>query len=336
MQCPKCSAELVENQRFCEECGTRISAAAPLPADTAVCRCAPGSALPNANGFCENCGFKLAAPVPAVGAVKYDYPPDLGLVSDRGRVHPINQDAGIVGRSPSGAVAIAVADGVSSSDQAEVASATAVAAAYREMVEAPADLPGEEIVRRAVAAAHAAVMNIPYTNTPMEEPETTIVVALVRGSSTSVAWVGDSRAYTISTAYSRLVTRDDSWLADVVEEGHMTLEQALADNRSHSITQCLGMLDGEIRIHVRNLNLEPDTWLLLCTDGLWNYFDQTPAMAQAVAAATSEADAFELCQHLVKLANQAGGHDNITAGAYRIGSSAGVFQAVTDKVPTIP
>jgi len=211
-----------------------------------------------------------------------------------------------------------VADGVSSSDKADVASATAVAAAYREMLEAPDGEPADEVVRRAVAVAHAAVMGIPYTDTRMEEPETTIVLALVRGSSTTIAWVGDSRAYTISNARSRLITRDDSWLADAIEVGGMAFDEALADNRSHSITQCLGMLDDQIRIHVRNFILQPDTWLLICTDGLWNYFDQLPAMAQAVADAMSDADAFELCQHLVKLANQAGGHDNITVAAYRI------------------
>lgn len=285
MKCPKCSTEIAENQRIC-----------------------------------GNCGSTIDLQLQSSGALVFDYGPDLALVSDRGRHHPDNQDAGIVGRSPTGTVAMVVADGVSSSDKAEVASATAVAAAYKEMYEASGDEPDREIVQRAVAMAHAAVMAIPHTDTQLDEPETTIAAALVRGSSVAVAWVGDSRAYTVSSARSRLITRDDSWLADTVEGGRMSLDQALADSRSHSITQCLGMLDDQIRIHVRNFVLEPDTWLLLCTDGLWNYFDQLPAMAQAVAEAGPDADAFELCQHLVKLANQAGGHDNITVATYRIGS----------------
>lgn len=314
MQCPKCAAAVLENQRFCEECGTRI---APLPAAAgAICHCPAGTAAPDENGYCENCGFKVAT-AEHVAQVKLDIAPDLAMVSDRGRHHPINQDAGIVGRSATGTVVIAVADGVSSSDKAEVASATAVAAAHKLMMEAGDEEVGTDVVTRAVSAAHAAVIAVPYTDQRREEPETTIVVALVRGKEVTVAWVGDSRAYAINNKYCRLITRDDSWLADAVEGGSMTLDEAMADRRSHSITQCLGMLDDDIHIHTRSMTLDPDTWLLLCTDGLWNYADQLPAMINAVGDAGEDADAFELCEHLVKFANHAGGHDNITVAAYR-------------------
>jgi serine/threonine protein phosphatase PrpC len=316
MQCPKCTAQVLENQRFCEECGTRIVPLATAASAGATCHCPPGMAAPDENGYCENCGFRVVA-TEHVAPVKLDVAPDLAMVSDRGRHHPVNQDAGIVGRSSSGAVVIAVADGVSSSDKADVASATAIAAAYEVMMEAAGDEVGTDVVTRAVAAAHAAVIAIPYTDTRREEPETTIVVALVRGKDVTVAWVGDSRAYAINSKYARLITRDDSWLADAVEGGSMTMDEALADRRSHSITQCLGMLDDDIHIHTRSMTLDPDTWLLLCTDGLWNYLDQLPAMADAVAQAGQDADAFELCEHMVKLANHAGGHDNITVASYR-------------------
>lgn len=278
----------------------------------------PKCAAPlNDGGICEHCGLLVAAPHALQMPIKYDYPPYLALVSDVGRHHPVNQDNGIVGRSPSGNVIMVVADGVSSSDRADVASATAVAAAYEALLQTTADEPGPEAVQRAVAIAHAAVMEIPYTSTRKEEPETTIVLALIRGGVATIAWVGDSRVYTVHPGYARLITRDDSWLADALEQGIMTPEQAMADVRSHAITQCLGMLADPIRIHVRTVKLDPDTWVLLCSDGLWNYFDKPAAMAQTVNSAGEEADAFELCQYMVKLANHAGGHDNITIGAYR-------------------
>jgi len=248
--------------------------------------------------------------------LKFDVPPGLALVSDVGRHHPVNQDYGMIGRSESGNVVLVVADGVSSSDKADVASATAAAAAYNALIQIPPEVPGPDAVQAAVAMAHAAVMDIPYTSVRKEEPESTIVLALVRGNVATIAWVGDSRAYTVGAQYSRLVTRDDSWLADALEQGEMTLEEAMLDVRSHSITQCLGMLNDPIRIHVRTVKLEPDTWLLLCTDGLWNYCDSPAAMADRAREAGEDADAFELCQHLVKFANHSGGQDNITVGAY--------------------
>lgn len=246
---------------------------------------------------------------------------DLALVSDVGCHHPVNQDAGKVGRNPTGAVIAVVADGVSSSDQAEVASASAVAAAYRVLVEAADDQPGRDVARRAITAAHAAVMAIPHAGSRLTVPQTTIVAALVRRLSATIAWVGDSRAYAICGSHSRLLTRDDSWLADAIDTGIMTPDEARTDHRSHSITQCLGMLDGEISVHVRDIILEHDSWLLVCSDGLWNYFDRPAALAQAVREAAPDADAFELCRHLVKLANRAGGHDNITVAAYHLGDA---------------
>ncbi|MBV8635203.1 MAG: serine/threonine-protein phosphatase [Burkholderiaceae bacterium] len=248
--------------------------------------------------------------------LKFDIPPGLALVSDVGRHHPVNQDYGMVGRSESGNVVVVVADGVSSSDKADVASATAVAAAYNALIQTAAETLGPDAVQAAVAVAHAAVLDIPYTSVRKEEPETTIVLALVRGNVATIAWVGDSRAYTVGPEYARLLTRDDSWLADALEQGEMSPEEAMADVRSHSITQCLGMLNDPIRIHVRTVKLEPGTWLILCSDGLWNYCENPAAMAEHVREAGRDADAFELCQYLVKFANHSGGHDNITVGAY--------------------
>ncbi|HEY8024124.1 MAG TPA: protein phosphatase 2C domain-containing protein [Burkholderiaceae bacterium] len=292
MQCPKCLG-LLNQDGFCDTCGLPIASFEAVP-DT------PRVATP-----------MRSAPL------KIDLPPDLALVSDIGRHHAENQDYGMVGRSDNGNVVIVVADGVSSSENADIASATAVTAAYNELIRASAEQPGPEVVQRAVAIAHAAVMEIPYTSSHKEEPETTIVVALVRGGVATIAWVGDSRTYTVNPAYARLITRDDSWLADAMEEGELTLQQAMADPRSHSITQCLGMLNDPIRIHVRTVKLDPGTWVLLCTDGLWNYFDNPAAMAEKLREAGQDADAFEVCQFLVRQANSAGGHDNITVGAYR-------------------
>jgi serine/threonine protein phosphatase PrpC len=248
--------------------------------------------------------------------LKFDVPPALALISDVGRHHPVNQDYGMVGKNGAGNVVVVVADGVSSSDKADVASATAVAAAYNSLIQTTAETPGPDAVQAAVAVAHAAVMEIPYTSLRKEEPETTIVLALIRGNVATIAWVGDSRAYTVGPKYARLITRDDSWLADALEQGDMTLEQAMADVRSHSITQCLGMLNEPVRIHVRTVKLELGTWLVLCSDGLWNYCDTPSALAEHVREAGEDADAFEICDHLVRFANHCGGQDNITVGAY--------------------
>ncbi len=57
-------------------------------------------------------------------------------------------------------------------------------------------------------------------------------------------------------------------------------------------------------------------WLLLCSDGLWNYAETPAALVQA-ASQGLQGDAADLCARLVAFARSSGGHDNITAVAVR-------------------
>jgi serine/threonine protein phosphatase PrpC len=355
MQCPKCQAINAQRSKYCEECGASMADAGTQAVAS------PTSA---------NAAIAAIAAVP-VGTANSKAPlmlasdATLALVSDVGRQYPVNQDNGCVGKSASGAVVMVVADGVSSADRAEIASEVASKAAFEFLTEA-ASTPGFDamaLMRQAVACAHEAVLALPWTNKTREEPETTIVCALVApmpitpqapsqpgnwppGMQATIGWVGDSRAYLLAGAQAgqagqaRIVTRDDSWLLDTIDEQSMSLEAALADRRSHAITQCLGMRDDEVDIHVCQIPLQAGQTLLLCTDGLWNYFNDAASMAHALQKArqsvaephTAEPhtadpanapgapgapDALALCRQLTDFANAAGGRDNITVALYQ-------------------
>ncbi|MGB8839502.1 MAG: protein phosphatase 2C domain-containing protein, partial [Aliidongia sp.] len=151
-----------------------------------------------------------------------------------------------------------------------------------------------------------------------DPPETTVAAALVRQGRATIGWVGDSRAYLISGNSGRLLTRDDSWLADMVDSGAMSREAARTDRRAHSITQCLGVVDVEISVHVEEVAVETGAWLVLCTDGLWNYLEEGDDLALALAAGPLESDALDRCRRLASLANAGGGHDNISVAMLRI------------------
>jgi serine/threonine protein phosphatase PrpC len=98
----------------------------------------------------------------------------------------------------------------------------------------------------------------------------------------------------------------------------MTREEAVLDKRAHYVTQVLGMHDQDIDIHNIEHNLKAGDILLLCSDGLWNYFQGENALVKAISAFGVNSDAAYICEHLVGLANSAGGHDNITAALLRI------------------
>ena len=160
--------------------------------------------------------------------------------------------------------------------------------------------------------AQRSAASLPYDpRSPVDEPECTLVAAIVGPRGCWVAWCGDSRAYALGQ-HPRQLTRDDSWMAMAIAAG-VDPQVAQNDRRAHAITQCLGMRHSDPEFHVERFELEPGQSLLLCTDGLWNDFDAP----QAIAALDQAQDAGDACQAMVQAANDAGGHDNITAALWR-------------------
>ena len=113
-----------------------------------------------------------------------------------------------------------------------------------------------------------------------------------------------------------------SWVNQVVDAGEVSLGSALMDRRAHALVRCLGTTD----FTKPTVCPEPSTlsvmlgkpgWLILCSDGLWNYADTPAALLQA-AGDWRESDAEALCRTLLAAALLHGGHDNITVAAFRI------------------
>jgi serine/threonine protein phosphatase PrpC len=145
-----------------------------------------------------------------------------------------------------------------------------------------------------------------------------VVVAIVQDNIATIGWVGDSRAYVINKEKQELLTVDDSWVEMVVADGSMTREEALQDKLAHCVTQVLGMHDQELQVHTIEHKLEAGDMLLVCSDGLWNYFQGENALLKAITAFGINSEASYICEHMVGLANSAGGHDNITAALLRV------------------
>jgi len=307
ISCPNCETVATSRDRFCEACGASLDGKArvqdPPTRPTGGerrknCRCPPDDVDPDEYGFCRACGFRLPEPPPSSEpSLVLPVDADLAALSDRGRRYrrtgQANQDAAIAARFRDGTALLAVADGVSSANGAEAASAAAVAALRYVLESADGRESSSRLMLRAIEAAQAAVVAVQVVrpDPAKDPPETTIAAALVRDGRATLGWVGDSRAYVISGRRGRALTRDDSWLAEVVDAGIMTLEAALADRRAHAITQCLGVTDMDLEIHIEEVPVKLDTWLLLCTDGLWNYLEDGSRLAGALAELPPEADA---------------------------------------------
>ena len=235
--------------------------------------------------------------------------------SDRGRVHRRNEDAFRIETVPERAAVAVVCDGISSASAGDVAAQTAAGAAATVLSAAAADRSRDArtAVLDAVAAAQAAVAEVPWTTrVDRAVPSCTLVCALWRSPEIVVASVGDSRAYWIDPLGSRQLTVDDSWAEEQVAEGRLSPAQAMRDPRSHSITHWVGA-DAPAR-PARVVTLEPERpgRLLLCSDGLWNYVATTSALHELIDVLPSETSPAALARALTDTALHRGGRDNIT------------------------
>ncbi|WP_239137545.1 PP2C family protein-serine/threonine phosphatase [Sphaerisporangium rufum] len=283
--CPACGTGVLAGESFCERCGHDLSAAV-----TAAACAACGSAAVGADGYCENCGMLQPS---GRDHVETDLP-GLAGVSDRGRRHSRNEDAMALAAAPAALLAV-VCDGVSTSARPDEASQAAADTAAGVLAKRLADGDDPQAAtRQAVRAAAAAVADAAR---PGEDaPACTYVSAVVTGRKVTVGWVGDSRAYWLGT-HSALLTVDD------------------ATPGTHMLTAWLGADAGEVVPHVRTFTTDGPGAVVLCSDGLWNYYPEPESIA---ANALGQAP-LAAARHLVRLANEAGGHDNITVAVIPFG-----------------
>jgi protein phosphatase len=141
---------------------------------------------------------------------------------------------------------------------------------------------------------------------------TTCLVLVIERNNAYLAHVGDSRAYIVRDGRIEQLTEDHSLVNERIRAGLLTPDQARNHKLKNVITRSLGYLeDVEVDIQVRAVRRGDK--FLLCSDGLSNLVD--PADIGECARAMSPQDA---CRHLVQLACERGGDDNITTVIARV------------------
>ena len=308
LQCPNCGTKVIRGNRFCEKCGT------PLAVSDKCEKCGAPSEAIDAEGYRCNCGFRGEAH--AGDRIEITIQSNLAGISDRGLRHRHNEDyLACIKVEGKNAYVLVVCDGVSSSQKPELAAkvaadkaAVALAAAIQKGA-----VKSAEAMKIAIGEALISVCDIPYTNGGnIDPPSTTIVAAVVVDNIATIGWLGDSRAYWISAQGSQQLTKDDSWIYNIVSSGKMSEIEARKYPQAHAITRWLGVDIGKNwQPSIVNFNIPGSGYLLLCTDGMWHYAPEPSQMAHLVKQ-KSDKDAVEVARSLVEFARSKGGHDNIT------------------------
>jgi protein phosphatase len=200
-----------------------------------------------------------------------------------------------------------VADGMGGHDRGEVASALAVRTVVAHLLE-NIYLPdlnrthqGAALNELLTAALHKANFMV---NEQVPEGGTTLTMALVLANSAYIAHVGDSRAYFFHQDGMKQITTDHS-----MAQRFKALGQEVPPEATNVLYQAIGHGSTvEVEVHVQHL--PPGASLLLCSDGLWGAVDDDHIFQEVILQASTPQQA---CEALIALANENGGHDNITA-----------------------
>jgi PPM family protein phosphatase len=307
LACPTCQAPILSDDRFCESCGTPLGAAPP-PKSTIGCqKCAAPVESIDPEGYCDRCGFRNR-PVAEFDRVAVTLSASFAGMSDRGQRHHQNEDFLAMHSQEQGQILV-VCDGVSSSTAPQTASQmaakTACGALSRSLEQSPMTA---SVLQAAIQEAQVAVASL-TDGDAADPPSTTIVAAVVQDKVASIGWLGDSRAYWIGADGARALTTDHSWWNDQVSNGQLSAAEAQGDPKAHAITRWLGADAEEAPAETLRFTIPGTGYLVLCSDGLWNYLSDADHLATLI---TMNQEASLVAQRLVDYANTKGGKDNIT------------------------
>jgi serine/threonine protein phosphatase PrpC/RNA polymerase subunit RPABC4/transcription elongation factor Spt4 len=354
LACPHCGAEVAAGEAFCEACGGRLAATAAEPSqqpdemaapiditrsiqtetddeDTVVVArsCAHCGGVIGADGYCETCGSKAQTE-----RDHYTEQPASWVAAccDRGIRHHRNEDATAVAAEPTpgSRAVLVVCDGVSTSLDSDVASLAAARVARDVLVaHRPEGLgtPASRVaaisnaVVKAAASANAAVID---NTAPGSEnaASCTFAAAVVEGDLVVFGNVGDSRIYWIpdqgASGDATELSVDDSVAQARIAMG-VPREEAEKGPQAHAITKWLGRDSPDFSPRTGSVNVGSPGWVLVCSDGLWNYASEAAAIQSLVAELSPpDSSPLPLAVALVDWANEQGGKDNISVALARI------------------
>lgn len=221
-----------------------------------------------------------------------------GARSDVGCVRNHNEDSYLVAPP-----LFCVCDGMGGHAAGEVASAIAVETIASV---APKSTDAAQL-GAAIEAANAAIIEAALNGVGRPGMGCTATAAYIEGTTLAVAHVGDSRAYLLHEGTLIRVTRDHSYVEELVDAGEITADEARVHPNRSVITRALGSDPAMYADHF-TLNIEEGDRLILCSDGLSSMI--TDGEIEHIATKSSTA---QICtDNLVDAALAAGGSDNVT------------------------
>ena len=252
--------------------------------------------------------------------------------SDRGLVRANNEDSVYAG-----ARLLALADGMGGHAAGEVASQLVIAA----LAHLDDDEPGGDLLSKlndAVRSGNSAIADQVEMEPDLEGMGTTLTAILFAGNRLGLVHIGDSRGYMLRDGELTQITKDDTFVQTLVDEGRITAEEAHSHPQRSLIMRALTGHEVEPFLTMREARAG-DRYLL-CSDGL-----SDPVSDETIHEALQIPDVAESAYRLIELALRGGGPDNVTVVVadvvdYDYGQTqpilAGAVSGEDDQLTTLP
>jgi protein phosphatase len=219
--------------------------------------------------------------------------------SDRGLVRANNEDSVYAG-----ARLLALADGMGGHAAGEVASQLVIAA----LAHLDDDEPGGDLLSKLNSAVHegnSAIAAHVEADPTLEGMGTTLTAILFAGNRLGLVHIGDSRAYLMRDGQLNQITKDDTFVQSLIDEGRISPEEAHTHPQRSLLLRALTGHELEPSLAVREARAG-DRYLL-CSDGLSSVVSE-----ETLAETMRTPDPKVTADRMIELALRGGGPDNIT------------------------
>lgn len=264
---------------------------------------------------------------------------EIALASDTGKIKPVNEDRGFyridINEEGIPIVFCAVADGMGGLDAGERASQIAIdyliqwweerksrpylEATHMESMTLTLDenprMRSSTLMKKVTQELEQVFLQI--NDALLHEGAqyskrigTTLSVLFLYGHDYILKHIGDSRIYKVSHQVE-LLTEDHSWVAQQVQQGRISDEDAKHHPSRHILTQCLGVTD-KIMPFVGYGSLQVNELIIVCSDGFYTMVEEEQWFRYCLESQKESQDLRKTADTLLSFANQNGGHDNIT------------------------
>lgn len=166
--------------------------------------------------------------------------------------------------------------------------------------------PIKERLQRAFRQANASIFEKARAGGGMDRMGTTCTALALHNGHVFIAHVGDTRAYRIDRDGVELLTADHTLVEEMRREGVLTEAEARVHPRRNTLTRAMGV-ESDLEVDVNEVGpLKPDTRYVLCSDGL------SEVSREELHRIVMEMAPQQASDRLIELANERGGHDNVT------------------------